>query len=253
MNPPPPPNPHSPSRSTSDDDDDDDDDTESPAQPYESTFDPRSIRRPDPALLTYFIIISAFTLVLFPFVFLPLYFKYRTLEYEFDEDGISMRWGVLFRQEINLTYRRIQDIHVTRGLIQRWLGLASLAIQTASGASGAEMTILGIRRPEQLRDYLYRTMGGAEDEADESTPAQRASRLDGAATTAEATTPAGADTDDEALALLRDIRDEIRSFAARRHAASPLESEAGEERSRPSPTSTFPAEETRRAPEREAE
>src|SRR5690606_33558570 len=93
--------------------------------------------------------------------FLPLYFKYETLRYRFDDKGISMSWGLLFRREVHLTYRRIQDIQLTRNIVQRWLGLASVAIQTASGASSAEMVIEGVLEAEALRDYLYRQMRGA--------------------------------------------------------------------------------------------
>ncbi len=71
-----------------------------------------------------------------------------------------MRWGVLFQREVLLTYRRIQDIHVTRDLIQRWLGLATVSIQTASGSSSPEMKIEGILQAEELRDYLYQKMRG---------------------------------------------------------------------------------------------
>ena len=28
-------------------------------------------------------------------------------------------WGLLFRHEVYLTYRRIQDIHVTRNIVER--------------------------------------------------------------------------------------------------------------------------------------
>ena len=110
--------------------------------------------------------------------------------YRIDAEGVTMSWGYLFRREILLTYRRIQDIHVRRNLIHRWLGLAAVALQTASGTAGAEMTIEGVLEPDRLRDFLYEQMRGARGEG----PAE-----DG--TEAE-TTP-----DDEALALLREIRD----------------------------------------------
>jgi len=129
-----------------------------------TTFDPKSITRPDDSLLTYYLLVSACTLIAFPFVFLPLYFKYRSLRYEFDDKGVSMRFGILHKRETYLTYRRIQDIHVTRNLFHRWLGLASVGIQTASGSAGSEMTIEGIRNPERLRDYLYSRMRGAQQE-----------------------------------------------------------------------------------------
>ena len=168
-------------------------------------FDPASITRPEPALMTYYAITAAMTLVGFPFVILPLYFKYHTLRYRFDDKGIAMSYGILFRREVYLTYRRIQDIHVTRNFIQRWLGLASVAVQTASGSSGAQMTIEGIREPERLRDFLYRQMRGAHGEH-----AGAPERDDGAVAPAVASAAGG----DEALMLLREIRDEIRRLRA---------------------------------------
>jgi putative membrane protein len=72
-----------------------------------------------------------------------------------------MRWGILFRREINLTFARIQDIHLTSNFVERWLGLARIQIQTASGSAKAEMTIEGIREARALRDFLYSRMRGA--------------------------------------------------------------------------------------------
>ncbi len=81
------------------------------------------ITRPHQKLLTLYTLRSLLTTVLFPIIFLRLYFKYHTLKYRFDDEGIAMSWGLLWRKEINLTYARIQDIHVSRGLLERWLGL----------------------------------------------------------------------------------------------------------------------------------
>ena len=95
-------------------------------------FDPSTIRRPDPSLLVYYFLVALPTLFAFPFVFIPLWVKYVTLQYKIDDEGVSMAWGFLFRREILLTYRRIQDIHVRRNIVHRWLGLSAVAIQTAS-------------------------------------------------------------------------------------------------------------------------
>lgn len=180
--------------------------TDSKAPPPEQTsdvraFDATTIERPDPSLLRYYLIISILSGPGFPFVFVPLYIKYETLHYKIDGEGVSMAWGYFFRKEILLTYRRIQDIHVRRNIIQRWMGLASVAIQTASGTSGAEMTIEGILEPEKLRDFLYQRMRGARGETEQ--PTGDAANDDSAA---------GASSEDEALALLREIRDNLRSL-----------------------------------------
>jgi uncharacterized membrane protein YdbT with pleckstrin-like domain len=150
------------------------------SQSSPADFHPAAITRPDPALLKYYIFVSLLTGPAFPIAFLPLLCKYVTLRYRFDESGISMSWGVLFRREIHLTYRRIQDIHLTRNLVQRWMGLATVAIQTASGSAGPEMSIEGVLEADRLRDYLYSEMRGARADglAAESAGDERASEAD---------------------------------------------------------------------------
>jgi uncharacterized protein len=155
-------------------------------------YDPSGITRPDPLLLRYYLLVSALSLFGFPFVFLPLYLRYRTLRYRFDERGVAASWGVLNRKEVVLTYRRVQDIHVTRNLLHRWLGLAVVGLQTASGSAGPGITIEGVRDPERLRDYLYRQMRGAHGSAEQAAVGQQ-----------------GDDPGSEALGLLREIRDDL--------------------------------------------
>lgn len=128
-----------------------------------TTLNPALIERPDPLLMRYYFICSLLTLPAFPFVLLSFWCRYITLRYKFDEDGVSMSYGVFFRREVNLTFRRIQDIHVTHNLLQRWMGLATISLQTASGNAQAEMSIEGVLEPEALRDYLYARMRGARD------------------------------------------------------------------------------------------
>ena len=129
------------------------------------TDDFRSFKRPVKGLATYYFVVSLLTGPLFPLFWLMRMFKYWTLEYDFDEDGISMKWGVLWRREIHLTYRRIQDIHLTRNVIQRWMKLADVSVQTAGGSASPEMVIEGAPLPEQLRDDLYTRMRGAGHDA----------------------------------------------------------------------------------------
>jgi putative membrane protein len=168
----------------------------------------RALEKPDPALWKYYIISSIFTgpgiVAALPY----LYFRYHTLRYRFDDEGIHMKVGILFRREVNLTYARIQDIHLRSGIIQRWLGLANVQIQTASGSSGPELIIEGFKQFEAIRDFLYARMRGYQ-----AKPAAAVAGLPGsrAGTTAE---PRAADAvsggDAEVVSLLLGIRDELK-------------------------------------------
>jgi uncharacterized membrane protein YdbT with pleckstrin-like domain len=122
-----------------------------------------ALERPQPALWKLYLIRIILSGPAF-FITLPLlYFRYHTLRYRFDREGIHMKVGILFRREVNVTYARIQDIHLSSGIIQRWLGLADVQIQTASGTSGAELTIEGFKEYEAIRDFLYARMRGSRE------------------------------------------------------------------------------------------
>ena len=173
-----------------------------------------ALERPHPSLWTLYLIRAVLS---GPFIIITLplfFFRYRTLRYRFDDEGIHMRVGVLFRREVNLTYARIQDIHLQSGVIQRWLGLADIQIQTAAGSSSAELVIEGFKEFETIRDFLYARMRG---------------------TKAEPTAPAAASAStagtDDTVALLLNIRDELRrtrELLEGRNAARPGESRTGD-------------------------
>ena len=167
-------------------------------------FDPLTTTRPVRALLTHYTIICLFTLILFPITFGIHLCKYLTLQYKFDDKGITMSWGVLFRREIYLTYRRIQDIHVSRGIIQRWLGIATVSVQTASGSAGAQMSIEGIGDPQGLRDFLYGKMRGGSLEAKPT--------RDAVESEVEIAASGGSACPDEMLVVLNEILDEVKAL-----------------------------------------
>lgn len=123
-----------------------------------------------------------------------------------------MRWGIIFHREVVLTYRRIQDIHVTRDLLQRWLGLATVSVQTASGSATPEMRLEGILEAEALRDYLYLKMRGSrQEQAPGYLPAGSASAGTSTLVGAEVAS-AGAG---EVTQLLAEIRDNLQRMAER--------------------------------------
>jgi putative membrane protein len=201
--------------------------SESSETSSERGFDPFAITRPSPTLMTYYALVSLVAGPAFPLALLPLFCKYFTLRYRFDDKGISMSYGVLFKRETLLTYRRIQDIHLTHNIVQRWLGLATVSIQTASGAAGAEMAIEGILEAEALRDFLYQRMRGARgldtgigaEDAGTRAGVERGTVPFYSADYVKGDSPQEGEAD-EATALLRDIRDALVSLAKQREAPS---------------------------------
>jgi putative membrane protein len=167
-----------------------------------SGFDPSAISRPHERLMTYYAIVALLTVVAFPITLIALYIKYRTLQYRFDDEGVWRRQGLLWRREVNVAYRRIQDIHLTNGLIQRWLGLATVSIQTAAGSATPEISIEGVLEAEALRDFLYTKMRGVREAAQPGGEVERAAI-------------ASAEPGDETLAILTDIRDSLRRLEDR--------------------------------------
>jgi uncharacterized protein len=172
-------------------------------------FDPKTFERPDPSLFRYYVFVSLLSGPLTPLVLLPLYFRYITLQYKFDDSGVSMSWGILFKREVYLTYRRIQDIHLTRNLLQRWMGLAKISLQTASGSSQAEMVIEGVLQPERLRDYLYSQMRGAKNEGNET-----------AVTDAENSTANALTQRDRATQALVEIKEALQKLVEQKRGSS---------------------------------
>jgi putative membrane protein len=168
----------------------------------DNRFDPSTISRPDERLMTYYVIVALLTFVAFPITLITLYIKYRTLKYRFDDEGVWRRQGLLWRREVNVAYRRIQDIHLTNGLIQRWLGLATVSIQTAAGSATPEISIEGVLEAEALRDFLYTKMRGVREGAPTAADVER-------------TAVAATDAADETLAILTDIRDSLQRLEDR--------------------------------------
>lgn len=119
-----------------------------------------SIERPSPPLWTYYVLQAIASNVAFPLTIVLLFFRYHTMRYRFDGEGIHMRWGILMRREVMLNYSRIQDIQLRANVVERWLGLARIEIQTASGSAGAQMTLEGLLNFVAVRDFLYSRMRG---------------------------------------------------------------------------------------------
>jgi putative membrane protein len=163
-----------------------------------------ALERPHPSLFTYYCVSLLVFPPLLPVLIVPAWFRYHTMRYKFTSEGISMSWGILFRREIIVNYARIQDIHLRANFVERWLGLARVLVQTASGNSGAELTLEGLREFEAIRDFLYSRMRGVKDHA----------RPAAAPPPALASVAAGGTSasDAELAATLREVAAELRAI-----------------------------------------
>ena len=151
-----------------------------------------ALKRPHKDLLTYYLLASFVIPPIFPILMVIGAVKYHTMRYKLTDEGISMSWGIMFRREIIIQYSRIQDIHLRSNVVERWLGLARVLVQTASGSAGAEMTIEGVKEFEAVRDFLYSRMRGVKDQ-----PRVK---------------QAGGEAGDELAVVLREVAGELREI-----------------------------------------
>jgi putative membrane protein len=125
------------------------------------------ITRPEPQLMWLYLWTSLAGLCMAPVFLTVLAFRYYTLWYRFDATGVSMGYGVLFRREMQLTYARMQDIHLSQNILERWLGIGTVTVQTAGAGTAGNLAIVGVRDFNAIRDYLYAKMRGVRTEAHE--------------------------------------------------------------------------------------
>jgi len=95
---------------------------------------------------------------------------YRRFEYVLTEDTLDISSGVISRREREIPYRRIQNVDVSRSVIQRAIGVAAVDLETAGGSS-TEGSIRFVTPEEATR--LQREVqrrksdaGGTDEDAD---------------------------------------------------------------------------------------
>ena len=60
---------------------------------------------------------------------------YRRFDYELTDDTLDITSGVISRRERELPYRRIQNVDVSRSVLQRAIGVSAVDLETAGGSS----------------------------------------------------------------------------------------------------------------------
>lgn len=115
-----------------------------------------------------YIIIADIGILLFFLVTVFLYpeIEYRQWKYEITDDKVEIRHGIFFITTSVIPVIRIQHISVSRGPVNRKLGLASVLIHTASGV----FTIEGLdlktcdELSENLKTKLYSRLSANQGE-----------------------------------------------------------------------------------------
>ena len=81
--------------------------------------------------------------------------RYRHTRYRTDENGFTIKRGVLWRGVTSIPKARVQHTDVVQGLIQRRYGLGKLIIHTA-GTQDASVSLSGLPHDKALtiRDFL---------------------------------------------------------------------------------------------------
>lgn len=98
-----------------------------------------------PSLAGILLLISAPVLFFVVVWWLPKV-RWQRWRWRLGEEAFHLRFGVLIRRSEHVPYFRIQHIEVTSGPIERWLGLNTLSVTTAS-ASGAAV-LPGVARAD---------------------------------------------------------------------------------------------------------
>ena len=102
---------------------------------------------------------------------------YRRYQYTFTDDTFDIESGVLNRREREIPYGRVQNVDISRNIIQRLLGLSAINLETAGGGSteaairyvtaDAATTIQDeLRRRKRGDDQRRRTEAEAADSAE---------------------------------------------------------------------------------------
>jgi membrane protein YdbS with pleckstrin-like domain len=109
------------------------------------------------------VVILGGTFLLFALLWYWVGLYYESMWYELREDEINWKRGVWFRTTGIVPYNRITNLDVRQGPFMRYLGISSLAIQTAgySGQAVPEIRIEAIEHAEELRELIRSMVRGS--------------------------------------------------------------------------------------------
>ena len=100
------------------------------------------------------------------------YARYKRYSYELTTDTFDIHSGVLSRRDREIPYERIQNVDISQNVLQRFLDIAEVRLETAGG-SGTEAQLRYVSRDEasRLQEELSRLKGGETPDATGPEPA----------------------------------------------------------------------------------
>lgn len=85
--------------------------------------------------------------------------RYRNWRYALADDVLVLRHGVWVHRTSLTPYFRVQNVDVTEGPLERWLGLKRLTIRTASASTDASIPGLDAAEADALRLRILERAG----------------------------------------------------------------------------------------------
>jgi uncharacterized membrane protein YdbT with pleckstrin-like domain len=81
---------------------------------------------------------------------------FRSLRYEIQDDEVVVHAGIWTKSVKHVPYRTVTNLTVKRDVLDRWLGLGTLNVQTAgmSGQTGAEEHLVGLEDVQEVYDAV---------------------------------------------------------------------------------------------------
>ena len=96
---------------------------------------------------------------------------YQRFEYELDDDTLDIASGVVSRRNREIPIGRVQNVDISRNVVQRALGIAQINLETAGGSSTeASLRYVSFDEAERLRSEIGRLKRGDAVEAPGTDP-----------------------------------------------------------------------------------
>ena len=108
------------------------------------------------------VLLSIFVYFFFVIIISEIFARmsYNRWFYEFNDEGLRLERGIIWKRYSNVPYERIQNVDVHRGVIARMLGFSSLKIQTAGYSatpySEGNIPAVDINKAEQIRNFIMK-------------------------------------------------------------------------------------------------